>query len=140
MVLEGGKPSAPTATAGWAASVEKREGGGGNRKTGAACNRDSFRFYTGSSFLSSKIQKSSRGNPRRQSQVRRESLKTTCPSCGCRCFSYLLASPFFPGIHSQPGLWGMTTSVIQQKGLPNDYFVLIKGDSLVSQKSGKRPE
>ena len=28
----------------------------------------------------------------------------------------------------------MNTSVIQQKGLPKDYFVHIKGDSLVSQK------
>ena len=32
------------------------------------------------------------------------------------------------------GLWGMTTSVIQQKGLPKDYFLHIQGDSLVSQK------
>ena len=33
----------------------------------------------------------------------------------------------------------MTTSVIQQKGLPNDYFVHRKGDSLVSQKWGETP-
>ena len=38
-----------------------------------------------------------------------------------------------------PGLWGMTTSMIQQKGLPKDYFVHIKRDSLVSQKWGETP-
>ena len=37
------------------------------------------------------------------------------------------------------GLWGMTTSVIQQKGLPKDYFENRKGDSLVSQKWGETP-
>ena len=37
------------------------------------------------------------------------------------------------------GLWGMATSVIQQKGLPKDYVVDIKGDSLVSQKWGDIP-
>ena len=31
----------------------------------------------------------------------------------------------------------MTTSVIQQKGLPKDYVLHIKGDSLVSQKWGE---
>ena len=31
----------------------------------------------------------------------------------------------------------MTTSVMQQKGLPKDYFLHIKGDSLVSQKWGE---
>ena len=38
------------------------------------------------------------------------------------------------------GLWGMeSTSVIQQKGLPKDCSVHIKGDSLVSQKGGEAP-
>ena len=38
------------------------------------------------------------------------------------------------------GLWGMeSTSVIQQKGLPKDYFDTRKGDSLVSQKWGETP-
>ena len=32
-----------------------------------------------------------------------------------------------------------STSVIQQKGLPKDSFVLIKEDSLVSQKWGETP-
>ena len=31
------------------------------------------------------------------------------------------------------------TSVIQQKGLPKDYFVHIRGDALVSQKWGETP-
>ena len=31
------------------------------------------------------------------------------------------------------------TTVIQQKGLPKDYFLHIKGDSLVSQKWGETP-
>ena len=35
---------------------------------------------------------------------------------------------------------GMTTSsVVSQKGLPKDYFLHIKGDSLVSQKWGATP-
>ena len=33
----------------------------------------------------------------------------------------------------------MTTSVIQRKGLPKDYFLHRKGDSLVSQKCGETP-
>ena len=33
----------------------------------------------------------------------------------------------------------MTTSVIQQKRLPKDYVVSIKGDFLVSQKWGETP-
>ena len=40
---------------------------------------------------------------------------------------------------NKTGLWGMTTSVIQQKGLPKDYFVNRKGDSLVSQKWLEKP-
>ena len=38
---------------------------------------------------------------------------------------------------STAGLWGMTTSVLQQKGLPKDYVFHMKGDSLVSQKWGQ---
>ena len=37
------------------------------------------------------------------------------------------------------GAVGMTTSVIPQKGLPKDYLVNKKGDSLVSQKWGETP-
>ena len=37
----------------------------------------------------------------------------------------------------ESGLWGMTTSVIQRKGLSKDYCVHRKGDSLVSQKWDK---
>ena len=33
----------------------------------------------------------------------------------------------------------MTTSVIQQKGLPKDYFLHIKGDSQKYHRSGEKP-
>ena len=40
---------------------------------------------------------------------------------------------------SKPGLWGMTTSVIQRKGLSKDYCVHRKWDPLVSQKWRETP-
>ena len=49
----------------------------------------------------------------------------------------ILKSCWYTGLplRTKAGLWGMTTSVIQQKGPnPKDSFLHIKGDSLVSQK------
>ena len=57
---------------------------------------------------------------------------------------YLRAAPDHPepGLRPQsfqPGLWGMTTSVIQQKGLPKDYFLHKGGFPQVSQKWLEKP-